>query len=153
MSRYPDAIIAAARTSHRKYYPYGPFISITLAQWADESDYGTIPSGLNNFFGIKATSSMIASGNCRKRLTKEFLHGQYVQLPLYFADYPSPEACFDAHAQLLISHHYIRCMSARTPEEYAVALHLCGYATEPRYPEILMNFIRTDNLTQYDEAA
>ena len=153
-NRVPDPVITAARTSHRKYFPFGPFISVSLAQWADESAFGTKPSGVNNFFGIKATKAQIAAGEATDVYTKEFINGQYTRpIPLYFANYPSIEACFDAHAQLLITHHYIPCMRATSVEAYCLALHTCGYATEPNYAGILLNIIKENNLTQYDEAA
>ena len=34
---FPSDVIAAAQSSHARFYPKGPFASITLAQWAVES--------------------------------------------------------------------------------------------------------------------
>lgn len=143
-------IIPQATASHAKFYPYGPFISITLAQWAVESAYGAAMSGRNNCFGIKATPTQINSGGAAIRWTKEFLNGRDVAIQQYFANYPTLEACFDAHAKLLISHHYIRCMAAPTPQDYAMALHYCGYATAPDYAKVLISIMDHNNLYRFD---
>jgi flagellum-specific peptidoglycan hydrolase FlgJ len=148
-----DPIIPMARASHKKFYPFGPFVSIILAQWADESAYGTRTAGENNFFGIKATPAQIAEGRAAIVWTKEFIGSKYISEPLHFATFATPEDCFDAHGQLLISHHYLACMRAKTPQDYAIALHTCGYATEPSYSEILISIMNQNNLYQYDEAA
>ena len=149
--RFTPTIITAAQTSHAKYWPYGPFVSITLAQWAIESAYGTRPSGHNNFFGIKATPAQIDAGAYAEVYTKEYLHGMYRTLLLRFAAYPDLTSGFDAHAALLISHHYLPCMRAPTPEAYAQALHDCGYATAPNYAPALMSVITHNSLTEFDQ--
>lgn len=142
--------IPIATTSHAKFYPYGPFISISLAQWAVESAYGVVMSGHNNCFGIKATPQQMAWAHATKRTTKEYINGHYTTMDLYFADYHSLEECFDAHAGLLVSPHYLHCMRARTPQDYAMALHYCGYATAPNYAEVLIGIMDHNNLYQFD---
>jgi len=149
--RFTPPLITAVRASHAKFYPYGPFISITLAQWAIESAYGAHQAGRNNFFGIKATQAQIDSGEANEVWTKEFINGQYLSKYLYFASYDTLESGIDAHAQLLISHHYLPCMRAPTPEAYAEALHTCGYATAPNYASALLAVIRDNNLKQFDQ--
>lgn len=144
-------VIAPAQSSHHRYYPYGPFVSITLAQWAVESAYGTRMSGANNPFGIKANPEQITNGAATKVWTKEYLNGHYHSLDLYFADYASLEAAFDAHAQLLISHHYLLCMRATSASAYAFTLRECGYATAPNYAEVLLSVIGANELTQFDQ--
>ena len=60
MSLFPLPVIAAAQASHAKYFPLGPYASVSLAQWAVESAYGRVMSGANNPFGIKATAAQNA---------------------------------------------------------------------------------------------
>lgn len=146
-------IIPIARASHAEFSPNGPFVSISLAQWAVESGYGAHLSGVNNPFGIKATRTQIAEGQARLVLTHEWNGVRYVAIEQYFANYDSLEDAFNAHAMLLTSPHYQRCIEARTVEAYAEALHLCGYATAPNYALTLMAVIHANSLTQYDEAA
>jgi UPF0755 protein len=145
-----QAWIEAAQLVHKTLYPRGPFASVTIAQFGDESAWGVDVSGAYNFFGIKATPAQIAAGDARVRMTSEYLGGRYVRIPQYFANYPSMAAGFMAHGQLLCEPWYADCIKAQTVEEYCVALHTDRYATEPRYPQILMNIINDFNLKQYD---
>lgn len=146
--------IDAAQRSHAKVYPKGPFTSVILAQFGIESAWGKEPSGKNNYFGIKANKSQIVAGKYTSRWTHETLSTeQYVKLAQYFADYDNLEACFDAHATLLCTPHYIDCQRAATPEDYCHALWKDGYATGiPGHPydTVLINIISTMNLKQYD---
>ena len=143
--------LPAARASHAKFYPRGPFISIILGQLALESAYGTRLSGRNNFFGVKATHTEIALGCATLVTTREFAYGRYMTEDLYFADYDTPEICFDAHGALLCTPHYQPCMDAGTPAAYARALQACGYATAPTYARVLMDVITSNDLYAYDE--
>lgn len=144
-------VIAPAQASHRRYYPFGPFVSITLAQWAVESAYGTRMSGKNNPFGIKATQAEINADLGTKVWTKEYSNGRYYTEDLYFADYPDIEYAFNAHASLLVSRHYLPCMRAATPQAYAAALHTCGYATAPNYASVLISVMDANALYQFDQ--
>lgn len=145
-------IIPMAQSSHAKFIPRGPFVSISVAQYAVESGYGAHLSGLNNPFGIQATAAQRAAGQARLVLSHEYVGGKYVPREEWFANYASLEAAFDAHAVLLTTPHYQRCMDAQTPAAYAQALHDCGYATAPNYPQALMAVINSNGLEQYDKA-
>jgi flagellum-specific peptidoglycan hydrolase FlgJ len=149
--RFTPALIAMAQASHKKFYPRGPFVSINLAQWAVESAYGAHLSGINNPFGIKATWQQRDAGQAREVLTHEYIDGQWLTEEQYFANYPSLEAAFDAHATLLTTPHYQRCIDAIDPQQYALALHTCGYATAPNYPQVLMSVITANDLQQFDQ--
>ena len=109
-------------------------------------------SGINNPFGIQATKFQIAAHEARLVWSREWNGQKYVPREEWFANYPSLEAAFDAHAELLTTPHYQRCMDAQTPEAYAEALHASGYATAPNYASVLISVIRQYNLTQYDGA-
>ena len=152
-AQFPPDIIAAAQASHAKFWPRGPFVSVTLAQWAVESTYGSRPSGKNNFFGIKATPAQISAGHATERWTKEYVYGHYVSECLYFADYDFVEEGFDAHTTLLTHPWYADCIRAQTPQDYARALQADHYATAPNYAETLISVIKQFNLTQYDKGA
>lgn len=147
----PKEITDDAIASHATWFPRGPFASVSLAQFGDESAWGKVLSGKYNPFGIKANKTQIALNQYVMRPTKEELpNGQYIRINAPFASYESWKGAFDAHASLLCSPHYARCQVARTPEEYCEALHLCGYATEQDYAAILIKIINSENLRQYD---
>src|SRR5271156_6680862 len=143
-------IIPISQSSHAKFFPRGPFVSIDLAQWAVESGYGAHMSGVNNPFGIMANKAQRAAGQARLVWSHEYINGRYIPREEWFASYPSLEGAFDAHAILLTTPHYQRCIDAQTPAEYAQALHDCGYATAPNYSEALMAVINSNGLEQYD---
>jgi len=144
-------IVAAAQASHKKFWPLGPFVSVTLAQFGLESAWGKYASGENNFFGIKANAAQIAAGEFKTVWTKEVIGGRCYSVQQHFANYSSLEACFDAHATLLTQSHYLLCEQAKTPEDYCRALQRCGYATDPNYAEKLIEIIGSANLNRYDQ--
>ena len=155
MPAIPASVIAAANSAHAAYFPRGPFVSVTLAQWIIESAWGTVVSGANNYFGIKATAAQIHDGHATARWTHETRGGQYIKTVQYFADYPDAEACFQAHARLLAtSPIYKEAQNAVTADAYAMALDQDGYATGiPGHPygETLIAVMKENKLYAYDE--
>jgi hypothetical protein len=147
MSYFPADIVEAAQRSYAKYFPKGPYASVTIAQWAVESAYGKAePQDSNNPFGIKA----IAGQPYVTSLTREVLRGQTIEIPQKFAKYPSVEEAFEAHAKLLATAPiYKEAQQATTVEGYvrAMAKH---YATAPNYADVILGLIHKANLTQYD---
>jgi len=146
------AIIAAAQASHKRFWPRGPFVSVSLAQYALESAWGTKLSGHYNFFGMKATQDEIESGDVTWDVTREETKsGASYYIRAAFRNFTSLEDAFDAHATLLTSSRYIDCMKAHTADEYCDALAKDGYATAHTYAATLKNIIHTCELTCYDE--
>ena len=147
----PLSVISAATQSHKRFFPYGPFVSVILAQWILESNWGRLPSGKNNYFGIKARADQVARGEFTDRWTHEVLpSGQSVKMVQRFANYNSIGAGFDAHADLLTSAHYYAAQHEQTVNEYCIALQHAGYATDPKYASKLIDLINKYNLKQYD---
>lgn len=150
MSPFPPEVIAAAQASEKLYYPYGPFVSVSAAQWALESAYGRAePADSDNPFGIKALPGqpdVVA-------MTHETLHGHYVALPQHFAKFTSLTDAFDAHAKLLATAPcYHECQHAQTPDAYAQALqgiYATGIPGHP-YGAALIAIMRSFNLYQFD---
>lgn len=145
--------LAPAQASHAKFAPRGPFISISLAQTIIESDWGKVSAGTNNYWGIKANADQIAAGQFKPVWTHETLNGIYQKVIQRFATYPTLESGFDAHAHLLTTPWYQRCIDAQTPNDYAHALWLCHYATGiPGHPydQALINIMASNNLYQFD---
>lgn len=150
MSLFPPDVIAAAQASEKLYRPLGPFVSVSLAQWALESAYGRDePAGSNNPFGIKA----VAGRANVVAWTHETLQGRYVEIPQHFAKYDSLTDAFDAHAKLLAtSPIYKICQEATTVAEYCMGLqgrYATGIPGHP-YGTTLLAIIHAANLTQYD---
>jgi flagellum-specific peptidoglycan hydrolase FlgJ len=142
--------IAAARASAKKR---GIPASVTLAQWALESAWGTRMSGKHNCFGIKAKPGE----PCTRVTTHETIKGKSVATACLFRDYASLAEAFDAHAQLLGTGAAYADFRKALPDLVKATEALGGgtparprYATDPNYGSKLMAVIRGSKLTQYD---
>ena len=154
MGQFPQDVIDAAKAAEAAFWPYGPFVSVSLAQWALESAYGRAePAVSNNDFGIKATPEQIKDGQDVVSWTHETLHGVYVRLPQFFAKYPSHAEGFMAHAKLLATAPcYRAAQHAQTADEYAQSLqgiYATGIPGHP-YGAALIAIMRSADLYQYD---
>ncbi len=123
---------------------YGIPASIILAQGILESSNGNsdLARYANNHFGIKCTSDW---------------NGK-----TYYKDDDKPDECFrkyrdaDAsfrdHSEFLMRPRYAKLFELKTSnyKGWAKGLKKCGYATNPKYPELLINLIERYNLDQYD---
>jgi lysozyme len=147
-----QTIVPFAQASHRRFYPRGPFVSVSLAQFGLESAWGTRLAAPFNPFGIKANATQIADGDYKTVYTKEQRpDGSWYTIEAPFAAYEDWGDAFDAHATLLTMPHYADCIAAQTPEDYCFALQKDGYATAHVYATSLIQIIHSMNLKQYDQ--
>ena len=66
----------------------------------------------------------------------------------------SVEECFAAHGHFLRDNsRYAKAFQAVDGESFARAIAAAGYATDPKYADLLVEIIRENNLTQYDTGA
>lgn len=138
----PTWAIAAARVSHRTRPHALPVVS--LAQFAEESDWGKTVTGAFNFFGIKARP-----GEPYKLCsTHEEVNGVRKPVMAPFRSYASAQEAFDAHGDVL--EHSIGCAAFRAAlPDLARACDLLGhgangrprYATASDYGSALMKII------------
>lgn len=144
---FPAQVIVAAQAAHKTFYPLGPFASVTLAQWAVESDYGrAMPAGSNNPFGIKSFGDQPYV----EAMTREVIGGVSEEIPQRFAKYASLTDAFVAHARLLATSSFYRAaQEAATPDAYVRAM-APRYATAPNYAEVLLSVMKEYNLYKYD---
>lgn len=118
--------------------------SITLAQGILESENGNseLVKKSNNHFGIKCKSSWTgesvthdddANGEC-------------------FRAYNKAEDSYRDHSDFLRNNQRYASLFKLDPTDYAAwakGLKKAGYATNPRYPELLIKYIEQNNLQQY----
>ncbi len=124
---------------------YGIPASIILAQGILESGAGKsdLAVNANNHFGIKC-------------------HNDWMGAKVYKDD-DSPNECFRKYNQASESYYdHAMVLTGKTryaslftlPKDdykgWAKGLRAAGYATDPKYPEKLINYIETYNLSQYD---
>jgi flagellum-specific peptidoglycan hydrolase FlgJ len=116
------------------------FPEVVAAQWALESGYGKHTSGKNNFFGIKGSPGTTTE-------TKEFLNGKWVTIKDTFKDYNTPEECIQHLISLWYDDYkgYEGVNRATSAEECCRLLQQEGYATDPSYPQKLINLIKENN--------
>lgn len=120
--------------------------SITLAQGLLESGNGNsrLATQANNHFGIKCHSDWKGATMREDDETKNEC----------FRKYNSPEQSFEDHSVFLTKKRYEPLFELKISDYkgWAHGLKKCGYATNPKYPQLLINLIEQYNLTQYDEA-
>jgi flagellum-specific peptidoglycan hydrolase FlgJ len=123
---------------------YGIPASITLAQGLFESGSGNseLAKVANNHFGIKCTSDWKG-----KNYFKDDDSANEC-----FRVYDNPDDSYRDHSTFLKRKNYARLfeLDKNDYEGWARGLKQCGYATNPKYPELLINIIVRYHLDQYD---
>jgi flagellum-specific peptidoglycan hydrolase FlgJ len=69
-----------------------------------------------------------------------------------FRVYNNPEESFRDHSEFLKKKNYARLFELDKNDfnGWAYGLKACGYATNPKYPQLLLNIINKYQLDQYD---
>lgn len=124
---------------------YGIPASIILAQGILESGagLGDLAVSANNHFGIK----------CHKDWTGESVSHDDDSDQECFRKYKDPAESFKDHAVFLTGRSRYATLFSLPKGDYvawAKGLRAAGYATDPNYPEKLINYIERYNLHQYD---
>lgn len=134
------------KTAIKDMYEYKIPASITLAQGILESGSGRsdLATEANNHFGIKCTSDY----NGKK----------------FFKDDDKKNDCFRVYADAAESYrdhalfltqrkHYAPLFELKTTDYkgWAKGLKKCGYATNPKYPELLIAVIEQNDLQRFDK--
>jgi len=122
--------------------------SITLAQGILESESGNgeLLRKSNNHFGIK----------CKNTWTGNTVYYDDDARGECFRKYDTPEESFRDHSNFLKSSDRYSSLFSLDPSDYqgwSYGLKKAGYATNPRYPEILISNIEKYTLQQYTQLA
>lgn len=130
------------------YTQYHILPSVTIAQAILETGWGKYMVG-NNVFGIKAQSGY--TGPKVTVQTTEYVRGKRVKVYADFRAYRSYNESMVDHAKLLgESSRYQAVRSAKTYKEACTQLQKCGYATDPKYANKLIQLIEQNKLHAYD---
>jgi LysM repeat protein len=123
---------------------YGIPASITLGQGLFESGGGSsdLAKYANNHFGIKCTSDW----------TGKSYYKDDDNVNDCFRVYDNPEDSFRDHSNFLKRKNYAKLFELDKDDYkgWAYGLKKAGYATNPNYPQLLINIIEKYNLAQYD---
>lgn len=118
--------------------------SITLAQGILESASGNSRLAVkgNNHFGIKCHSSWTGG----KIYHDDDKKGEC------FRKYKNAEESFDDHSEFLKKKRYSALFDLKITdyEGWAKGLKKAGYATNPKYPQLLIDLVKRYDLDQYD---
>ncbi|HAS35058.1 MAG TPA: hypothetical protein DCS15_01125 [Flavobacteriales bacterium] len=124
---------------------YGIPASITLAQGLLESNNGNsmLATKANNHFGIKCHSNWEG-----KRIYKDDDAKNEC-----FRVYSSAWESFRDHSKFLQSNRYQFLYEFKSTDykSWARGLKKAGYATDPKYPDLLIKIIEDNELHQYDD--
>jgi len=124
---------------------YGIPASITLAQGLFESGSGNgeLARVANNHFGIKCSADWKGKSYFKDDDNKNDC----------FRVYDKPEDSFRDHSNFLKKKNYARLfeLDKNDYRGWAVGLKQCGYATNPKYADLLIGVIQKYNLDQYDQ--
>jgi LysM repeat protein len=118
--------------------------SITLAQGIHETGAGTsnLVTKSNNHFGIKCKTEW----NGEKVYHDDDARGEC------FRKYDDPTISYKDHSDFLKTRSHYASLFKLDPTDYeawAFGLKKAGYATNPKYPQILIKLIRDYNLQDY----
>jgi LysM repeat protein len=119
--------------------------SITLAQAMLESDYGNsyLAVNANNHFGIK----------CHSDWTGPKVHKDDDTKNECFRKYKNVIESYHDHSEFLKNKQRYAALFLLDKTDYkawAYGLKEAGYATNPKYPELLIKLIEDNNLNKYD---
>ncbi len=124
---------------------YGIPASITLAQGILESGHGnsTLARKANNHFGIK----------CHNEWTGKTFHMDDDEENECFRKYKNPFESFKDHSVFLSTrsrYAFLFDLEITDYKGWSNGLKQAGYATNPKYPQLLIKIIEEYNLDQYD---
>lgn len=116
------------------------FPELVAAQYALESGWGAHTSGKNNFFGIKGKGTAVK--------TREVYNGKEVFVVDEFKDFNTPEDCVKwlVEKWYLDYKDYEGINHAKDRDEAARDLQRQGYATDPKYAELLIDLMNRNSV-------
>ena len=147
-----DKISAYAKVLQSEY---GVLPSISIAQAILETNWGNseLSEKYNNFYGIKGSEE----ANTVLMNTKEFVDEEWIEINGRFRIYESWQDSMNAHTKLFVEgttwnpQQYAAVLAADNYRDAAFALQASGYATDPTYPEKLIELIQQYKLDQFDK--
>ena len=146
--KYPAALDYIERFRHiavQEMNKYGIPASITLAQGLLESGNGnsSLAVQANNHFGIK----------CNSDWKGRTIYKDDDAVGECFRVYNTPEESYRDHSEFLLRKRYAPLfqLDRNDYEGWAHGLKKAGYATNPRYAELLISLIERYELHQFDK--
>jgi hypothetical protein len=153
-TNYQQAFLEATATAARDAaFQTGVPASVTVAQAILESDWGRsqLAQTANNYFGIKATSSLGNDGLIWLPTSEYDASGESYDTISPFRAYKSLTDSMTDHDQLLLTSRYAPAMRvANDPKQFAQQLYAAGYSTDPAYADKLIALMDCYDLYRFD---
>lgn len=130
--------------------------SVTIAQAILESGWGrsAVSTTANNYFGAKcnaAGAGSLAIG-CREFPTRECSTSSCSTTTGSFRVYATVVDSLRDHSLILGKARYAAAFRyVSDPDRFAAEIHKAGYATDPRYTELLVGIMKKFDLYRYDK--
>ena len=132
--------------------------SVTIAQAILESAWGESMLAVegNALFGVKygpnwnESISPHVAGAITKS-TKEFINGQWVTVDAPFCRYASWDDSILDHGLFLQKPRYAPAFTTTSSDDFARAIHVAGYATDPAYADKLIRLMGEHDLYRLDQ--
>ena len=156
------AMIAPIAVKQAEKHGNKIFASVCIAQACAESGYGTAPKMVraNAVFGIKVGDSKYHFGTAWKdkaysTKTRECYDGKtYKNITDMFRAYDTIEEAVEDYFDLVCTaKRYRHAWNTASPKECIEGIQKAPYATDPNYIPVILDIIKTNNLTQYDSFA
>ncbi len=140
-----DKIVPAAEKVMHKYRILA---SLTIAQAILESSWGKSELAVKayNLFGIKGKGP---AGSYEVQ-SKEFRNGTAVNEVSSFRKYNNWDECLEDRSVFLLKERYKKVIGEMDYKKACLEIWKAGYATDPKYPEKLINIIEQFNLNKFD---
>lgn len=130
-------------------------ISISLSQGIVESACGesTLARLSNNYFGMKCLSKCRKCDGKKWQRVGDCINATDDSKHDLFQVYKSPWYSWRAHSKLLTNSRYghLTKLPVTSYKKWAKGLKRAGYATEPKYAQILINYIQLYRLNEFDK--
>lgn len=133
----------------QSYNQYMVLPSLTIAQAILESNWGTsaLAKEANNLFGLKWTDGY----DYVIMKTREYSNNEWIVTEAKFRKYGNISDSITDHALLLQRPQYTKVLQAKDYREAAYEVWRAGYATDPDYPQKLIDIIEKYELYKIDE--
>jgi hypothetical protein len=132
------------------YSEFGILPSLTIAQAILESSWGqsNLSEKANNLFGVKSSSNW--TGEKITMETTEWYGDKKLIVKAEFRAYDSFNHSIEDHNKLLSYSRYKPVRECKDYKEACQKVYECGYATDPKYAEKLINIIEDNRLYEFD---
>ena len=130
----------------------GILASLTIGQAIVESDFGKSELAIkaNNLFGIKASKTW--DGPVYEKKSKEFVDGELIEVLAPFCKFKSLEECIEYRSSIFLRKpRYAKLWGVTDYKEACRIIYESGYATDPNYPEKLIQVIEERRLYRFDK--